>query len=100
MNETEKLTLESDPQTEHIAGLPVWVRPPRNSVQEFYTGLSKAKLYELAYCLKREWDEKGREQERYDYISHKLFNLLQRAGGAFSPDSRVSLDEKSSFKNN
>ena len=54
----------------------------------------------VAYCLKREWDEKGREQERYDYISHKLFNLLQRAGGAFSPDSRVSLDEKSSFKNN
>ena len=38
----------ADPLTEHIAGLPVWVRPPRNSLQEFYTGLSKAKLYELA----------------------------------------------------
>ena len=28
-------------------GLPVWIRPPKQGV-EFYTGLSRAKLYELA----------------------------------------------------
>ena len=28
------------------AGLPVWIRPPKQGV-EFYTGLSRAKLYEL-----------------------------------------------------
>jgi hypothetical protein len=28
-------------------GLPVWIRPPKHGV-EFYTGLSRAKLYELA----------------------------------------------------
>jgi len=45
----------------------------------------------VSYCLKREWDEKGRERERYDYISPKLFNLLQRGG---------LLDEKMDFRNN
>ena len=46
---TETLTpQETAPLAEHIAGLPVWVRPPRNSLQEFYTGLSRAKLYELS----------------------------------------------------
>jgi len=46
---TETLTpQETDPLTDRLAGLPVWVRPPRNSLQEFYTGLSRAKLYELA----------------------------------------------------
>lgn len=29
------------------SGLPVWIRPPKQGV-EFYTGLSRAKLYELA----------------------------------------------------
>lgn len=28
------------------AGLPVWIRPPKQGV-EFYSGLSRAKLYEL-----------------------------------------------------
>ena len=28
-------------------GLPVWIRPPKQGV-EFYSGLSRAKLYELA----------------------------------------------------
>jgi hypothetical protein len=50
MNDQERtLTpLVNEALSDHISGLPVWVRPPRNSVQEFYTGLSKAKLYELA----------------------------------------------------
>jgi len=55
MNETETLTpLVNEVLSDHITGLPVWVRPPRNSLQEFYTGLSKAKLYELAGngCIK------------------------------------------------
>jgi hypothetical protein len=29
-------------------GLPVWIRPPRNGGVEFYTGISRSKLYELA----------------------------------------------------
>ena len=49
MNETETLTPQvNEVLSDRLAGLPVWVRPPRNSVQEFYTGLSKAKMYELA----------------------------------------------------
>ncbi len=45
----ENIIESGTPQiADRVAGLPVWVRPPRNSLQEFYTGLSKAKLYELA----------------------------------------------------
>ena len=29
-------------------GLPVWIRPPRNGGVEYYTGISRSKLYELA----------------------------------------------------
>jgi hypothetical protein len=29
-------------------GLPVWIRPPRNGGVEFYSGISRSKLYELA----------------------------------------------------
>ncbi len=29
------------------SGLPVWIRPPKSGT-EFYSGLSRAKLYELA----------------------------------------------------
>jgi hypothetical protein len=32
----------------------------------------------VVYCLKREFDERGRARERYDYMSTKLFNLIQR----------------------
>jgi hypothetical protein len=32
---------------EQASGLPVWIRPPKQGV-EFYSGLSRAKLYELA----------------------------------------------------
>jgi hypothetical protein len=32
---------------DQAAGLPIWIRPPKSGV-EFYTGLSRAKLYELA----------------------------------------------------
>jgi hypothetical protein len=28
-------------------GLPIWIRPPRGGGLEFYSGLSRAKLYEL-----------------------------------------------------
>jgi hypothetical protein len=33
---------------QHAGPLPVWVRPPKSGHLEFYTGLSRAKLYELA----------------------------------------------------
>jgi len=31
------------------------------------------------YCLKREFDVRGRERERYDYVSKKLFSIIRRA---------------------
>jgi hypothetical protein len=33
----------------------------------------------VAYCLKRELDGHGREQERYDYLSRKLIQTILRA---------------------
>jgi hypothetical protein len=30
------------------------------------------------YCSKREYDERGRQQERDDYVSRKLFNVIRR----------------------
>jgi hypothetical protein len=33
---------------ERTGNLPVWIRCPRNNSTEFYTGLSRAKMYELA----------------------------------------------------
>jgi len=54
-------------------------------------GLGKAdvKPYEdryghrgVAYCLKREFDDRGREQERYDYVSKKLFSIIRRASAS------------------
>jgi|GEM_PF-6754317 len=34
----------------------------------------------VAYCLKREVDESGRERERYDYLSDKLIKTIQSVG--------------------
>ena len=31
-----------------------------------------------AYCLKREYDDSGRERERFDFLSPRLFNLIQK----------------------
>ena len=51
-------------------------------------GLGKAEVkpYEerfghrgVAYCLKREFDDCGREQERDDFMSKKLFTIIRRA---------------------
>lgn len=33
----------------------------------------------VAYCLKREPDDHGRDRERYDYLSKKLFSIIRRA---------------------
>jgi hypothetical protein len=32
----------------------------------------------VAYCLKREPDDYGRDRERYDYMSKKLFSIIRR----------------------
>ena len=52
-------------------------------------GKAEVKPYEeryghrgVAYCLKREFDDRGREQERYDYVSKKLFNIIRRASAS------------------
>lgn len=34
----------------------------------------------VAYCLKREFDDHGRQRERYDYLSRKLIQTIRRAG--------------------
>jgi hypothetical protein len=41
------LPSQSDIQSERNNGLPVWVKAPKRGL-EYYTGLSRAKLYELA----------------------------------------------------
>lgn len=33
----------------------------------------------MAYCLKREFDERGRNRERYDYLSAKLKKIIRAA---------------------
>jgi hypothetical protein len=34
----------------------------------------------MAYCLKREYDDHGREQERYDGLSDKLKKIIMQLG--------------------
>ena len=49
-------------------------------------GMAEVKPYEeakgdrgVAYCLKREFDERGRNRERYDYLSAKLKKIIRAA---------------------
>lgn len=51
-NDAQRKTVSLSPQAaeliaERANGLPIWIRSPKNG-NEFYTGLSRAKLYELA----------------------------------------------------
>ena len=76
-----------------------------------FCGVGKAKVvpYDYAkrnrgvsYCLEREFDEHGNEQERYDCLSPKLFNLLRRLGSEppVGAGLRGVLDENLKFSNN
>jgi hypothetical protein len=51
----------------------------------------------VAYCLKREFDGQGREQERYDFLSRKLFNILRRVNGAEVVNSGLATPHRSRY---
>ena len=45
----------------------------------------------VAYCLKREFDGQGREQERYDYLSRKLIQTIRRVSEAQAVVAGIAL---------